>query len=139
MKNNILRDMKMSRKLVKGDSRKYVRDALYMLLMLIPVGKVTTYASLARVLGTSPRAVGRLLAMNRNPIVVPCHRVVRRDGSLGGYTPGGPRVKERILRLEGVRFKDSRVDPSCIVDIIDLLDPDRLGKPRRRPSARETS
>jgi len=102
------------------DSR-ILKEALYTLLMLIPPGAVTTYSSLARALGTSPRAVGRMLAVNENPIVVPCHRVVKKDGSLGGYTPGGLKVKEALLRLEGVRFRGSKVDPVCIIDIASML------------------
>ncbi|MEM4970004.1 MAG: MGMT family protein [Sulfolobales archaeon] len=97
------------------------RQILYTLLMLIPVGRVTTYASLARAIGTSPRAVGRLLAMNDNPVIIPCHRVVKSDGSLGGYTPGGPMIKRRILELEGVRFRGGKVDPECIIDIASVL------------------
>jgi O-6-methylguanine DNA methyltransferase len=83
--------------------------------------RVTTYDSLARAIGTSPRAVGRLLAINENPVSIPCHRVVKSDGNLGGYTPGGPMIKRRILELEGVKFKGRKVDPECILDITDIL------------------
>lgn len=82
----------------------YLAPIAYTLLQLIPPGMVTTYSSLAKVLGTSPRVVGMLMARNPDPIVVPCHRVVRSDGSLGGYSMGGPRVKRRLLELEGVEF-----------------------------------
>ncbi len=97
------------------------RQILYTLLMLIPIGRVTTYNSLAKAIGTSPRIVGRLLTMNENPVIIPCHRVVKSDGSLGGYTPGGPVVKRRILELEGVRFKEGKVDPEYIINIADFL------------------
>jgi len=83
------------------------RTLAYILLQIIPPGYVTTYSSLARVLGTSPRAVGRLMAMNPDPIIVPCHRVVKSSLELGGYSMGGPHVKRRLLELEGVEF-DSR-------------------------------
>ncbi|MEB3774183.1 MAG: MGMT family protein [Desulfurococcales archaeon] len=83
------------------------RSLAYTLLQLIPPGYVTTYASLARVLGTSPRAVGRLMASNPDPVIVPCHRVVKSNLDLGGYSMGGPMVKRRLLELEGVEF-DSR-------------------------------
>ena len=59
-------------------------EAVWALVSLVPPGLVTTYGSLARLLRTSPRLVGRALAANPDPIVVPCHRVVRSDGSLGG-------------------------------------------------------
>ena len=77
------------------------------LLLLIPPGKVTTYGDLARVLGTSPRNVGRLLALNDEAPQVPCHRVVGSDGSLVGYSgPGGIEFKRRLLELEGVGFDE---------------------------------
>ncbi len=97
------------------------RQILYTLLTLIPIGRVTTYNSLAKAIGTSPRIVGRLLAMNENPVIIPCHRVVKSDGSLGGYTPGGPMVKRSILELEGVRFKKGKIDPEYIIDIADFF------------------
>jgi methylated-DNA-[protein]-cysteine S-methyltransferase len=76
----------------------------------IPKGKVSTYAAIARKLGTKAyRAVGN--ALNRNPYhpVVPCHRVVGSDGSLTGFA-GGLAKKLRILRQEGVPFRNGRVD-----------------------------
>lgn len=68
----------------------------------IPFGEVWAYSDLARRIGKpkASRAVGN--ALNHNPvaIVVPCHRVVRRDGSLGGYG-GGVEYKRRLLGIEG--------------------------------------
>jgi methylated-DNA-[protein]-cysteine S-methyltransferase len=66
-------------------------------------GQTTTYAEVAGAAG-SPRAVraaGNSLGSNPMPIVVPCHRVLRTGGALGGYT-GGVERKEFLLRLEGV-------------------------------------
>jgi methylated-DNA-[protein]-cysteine S-methyltransferase len=68
----------------------------------IPYGRVVTYAELAAAAG-SPRAVraaGNAMARNPIPIVVPCHRVVRTGGGLGGYG-GGLDVKRWLLELEG--------------------------------------
>ena len=68
----------------------------------IPYGELGTYASVAGAAG-SPRAVraaGNALGANPMPVVVPCHRVVRTGGALGGYT-GGVERKEFLLRLEG--------------------------------------
>jgi methylated-DNA-[protein]-cysteine S-methyltransferase len=71
----------------------------------VPPGRVTTYGDLAKLLGTSPRVVGRLLSLNDEAPVVPCHRVVGRDGSLVGYSgPGGVEFKKMLLKLEGVEF-----------------------------------
>jgi len=50
--------------------------------------------------------VGRALATNPFPLVIPCHRAVRSDGSLGGYQ-GGIGMKRKLLEMEGVQFKPS--------------------------------
>jgi len=71
----------------------------------IPYGTVETYASLARKVGcpNGSRAVGNALARNPFPLVVPCHRIIRGDGKLGGFSAwGGIALKERLLNLEGV-------------------------------------
>ena len=68
----------------------------------IPFGDVSTYAGVAEAAG-SPRAVraaGNALGANPMPVIVPCHRVLRTGGALGGYT-GGLERKEFLLRLEG--------------------------------------
>ncbi len=69
----------------------------------IPRGKVTTYGGLARSLGRigAARAVGNALATNPFPLIVPCHRVIRSDGTIGGFT-GGKVLKRKLLELEGV-------------------------------------
>ncbi len=73
----------------------------------IPHGKTASYAWLAnRARTKAVRAVGNSLANNPFPIVVPCHRAVRSDRTIGKYQ-GGPGMKRRILAFEGVRF-DSR-------------------------------
>lgn len=71
----------------------------------IPPGRVRTYRWLAeRVSGPSfARAASRALACNPFPLAIPCHRVVRSDGSIGGYQ-GGRVMKRSLLELEGVRF-----------------------------------
>ena len=69
----------------------------------VPYGTVTTYSQLASEIGSprAARATGTALGSNPIPIVVPCHRVLRSGGGLGGYA-GGLDVKEQLLRLEGV-------------------------------------
>lgn len=69
----------------------------------IPLGQTRTYAELAAAAGSpqAARAVGNVMAGNRIPIIVPCHRVVGSGGSLGGYSAtGGLRTKRRLLELE---------------------------------------
>ena len=85
-------------------------DALYALLQLIPVGCVTSYSEIGRVLGLNPRVVARILSMNRNPVIIPCHRVVASNGELKGYRYGGVEVKKKLLELEGVKIINNRVD-----------------------------
>ena len=72
--------------------------------MRIPAGETRTYGWLAAKVGRprAARAVGRVMATNPLPVVVPCHRVVGSDGSLHGYG-GGLDVKAALLCLEGAR------------------------------------
>ena len=66
-------------------------------------GEVITYAELARRAGSpgAARAAGSAMAANPLPVVIPCHRVVRSDGGLGGYSAGGAVAKRCMLRTEG--------------------------------------
>ena len=68
----------------------------------IAPGERLTYGELARRIGSprAARAVGTALARNPFPALIPCHRVVRADGSTGNYSCGGSRVKERLLAEE---------------------------------------
>lgn len=67
----------------------------------IAYGETASYASIARAVGNpkAVRAVGTACATNPLPVVVPCHRVVRSDGTAGGYV-GGPEAKNALLTLE---------------------------------------
>jgi methylated-DNA-[protein]-cysteine S-methyltransferase len=71
-------------------------------LAKVPYGQIVTYLDLAGRAGNpkASRAVGSAMATNPLPIVVPCHRVIRTDGSLGGYGGGLP-MKQHLLALEG--------------------------------------
>jgi methylated-DNA-[protein]-cysteine S-methyltransferase len=71
-------------------------------------GSITTYKRIAGYLGNpgGARAVGSALARNPFPIIIPCHRAVRTDGSLGGYQ-GGVAMKRTLLEMEGVEFDKS--------------------------------
>ena len=83
-----------------GEFRRSVYDAL----REIPPGETVTYAELARRIGRpgAHRSVGTALSRNPLPVFVPCHRVVRSDGGLGGFTAeGGIDLKARMLALEG--------------------------------------
>lgn len=67
------------------------------------LGEVRTYGEMAAAAGSpkASRAAGTALGHNPVPVVVPCHRVLRAGGAMGGYT-GGLHIKEHLLRLEGV-------------------------------------
>jgi methylated-DNA-[protein]-cysteine S-methyltransferase len=84
--------------------RRRVWDAL----ARIPVGESRTYGELARELHTAPRAVGGACAANTIALVIPCHRVVGSQGSLGGFmnaVDGDPlAIKRWLLTHEGYRF-----------------------------------
>lgn len=68
----------------------------------IPKGKIMTYKQVASAAGNpnASRAVGMIMSRNYRPDV-PCHRVIRSDGTMAGYNRGGIKVKERLLRSEG--------------------------------------
>ena len=71
----------------------------------IPKGTVKTYSEVAKAIGKplAVRAVANAIAKNPYPIQIPCHRVIRSDGSLGGYSGvGGVKKKKNLLKKEGI-------------------------------------
>ena len=79
----------------------------------IPWGSISTYQKIAQYIGRkkAARAVGNALARNPFPIIIPCHRAIRSDGSLGGFQ-GGLEMKRTLLENEGFIFnKDKVVSP----------------------------
>lgn len=75
------------------------RLSVFKEVMKIPWGKTKTYGEIAKILGTSPRAIGAALAKNPVLLIIPCHRVVAENG-LGGYARG-VELKRKLLQLEG--------------------------------------
>ena len=74
-------------------------------LKKIPRGKVITYLDLAKAIKTpkAVRAVANAVGKNPYPPKIPCHRVIRSDGKLGGYSaPGGIKTKKKLLKMEGI-------------------------------------
>ena len=69
----------------------------------IPLGRTVSYKELARMSGNSrmSRFVGNVCKKNRFPLFIPCHRVIKSDGSLGGYS-GGLSIKKKLLRYEKI-------------------------------------
>lgn len=83
---------------------------VYAVVQKIPRGRVATYAAIARAAGRpqAARAVGN--ALNKNFLrSVPCHRVVRSDGAVGGYNRGAA-GKIRLLRREGIKILARKLD-----------------------------
>jgi O-6-methylguanine DNA methyltransferase len=88
-------------------------ESVYAITSQVPMGKVTTYGAIARAMGfpRAARAVGNALGANTNPIIVPCHRVVRSDGELGGYSGGeGPVTKAKLLAREGIQVSAGKIN-----------------------------
>ena len=70
-------------------------------LINIKYGSTKTYGDIAKILNTSPRYVGNVCGQNNHLLIIPCHRVVRSDGSLGGFSGlGGVKLKKKLLELE---------------------------------------
>jgi methylated-DNA-[protein]-cysteine S-methyltransferase len=92
-------DVKLDWSLVTGFNRRVLRE----LADGVPYGTVVGYGDLARRVGepAAAQAVGAAMGANPLPVVVPCHRVVERDGGIGGFG-GGLETKRRLLALEGV-------------------------------------
>ena len=76
-------------------------------LKKIPKGKLKTYAQVAKAIGKpkTVRAVANAIGKNPFPPKIPCHRVIRSDGKLGGYSAkGGIKTKKKLLKNEGFSF-----------------------------------
>ncbi len=73
---------------------------------MIPYGKTVSYEKIAEMVGKpkAVRAVGTALGENPIPIIIGCHRVIKKDGTLGGFS-GGIEMKIKLLELEGVKMK----------------------------------
>ena len=75
-------------------------------LKKIKKGEVKSYGEIAKKLGISPRYVGRICGQNQHILVIPCHRILRSDGTLGGFSaPGGRSLKKKLLKFEGLTFE----------------------------------
>ena len=73
-------------------------------LIKIPYGKTKSYGEIAKIVKTSPRYVGNVCGQNKHILIVPCHRVIRTDGSLGGFSSrGGLSLKKRLLNMENAK------------------------------------
>lgn len=84
-------------------------ERVYRLTKLIPKGKISTYEEIAKKLNCKAyRAVGN--ALNKNPYapLVPCHRIIKSSGEIGGFA-SGTKNKIKLLEGEGIKIKDNKV------------------------------
>ena len=96
-KNNILKD-------IKGTDFQIL---VWKEILKIPFGETRTYKEIAQAIGrpNSSRAVANACGKNPYAPDIPCHRVIRSDGKLGGYSGvGGVKMKEKLLNIENTRF-----------------------------------
>lgn len=82
--------------------KKGFKERVYAIVSHIPYGETMSYGEVAKKAGSprAARAVGTFMAENYD-LTIPCHRVVRKDGSVGEYNRGGPNRKKALLREEG--------------------------------------
>ena len=82
---------------------------VYKTVLSIPLGQVRSYKWVAQRIGSAQaaRAVGQVLKRNPYPLIIPCHRVIKADGKMGGYSRG-VRKKERFLAIEREIVKNLR-------------------------------
>jgi methylated-DNA-[protein]-cysteine S-methyltransferase len=85
------------------------QQSIWQELRKIPFGRTASYGEIARRVGNpkANRAVGMANGKNPIPIIVPCHRVIGKDGSLTGFG-GGLEIKKQLLKLEKIAFKDGQ-------------------------------
>jgi methylated-DNA-[protein]-cysteine S-methyltransferase len=98
-------DIRLPLDIVRLDSCSDFQQKVLLAEYEIPRGCVSTYRRIARHIGipNGARAVGSALATNPFPIVIPCHRAIRSDGTLGGYQ-GGLQMKRALLEMEGIHL-----------------------------------
>ncbi len=97
-----------------------LREVVYAILLMVPAGKVITYRALAKAFNVSPRLIGRIMNDNEKAPVIPCHRVVKSSGEVGGYSMG-IEIKKKLLKLEGVKFSGGKVKSEYIIRNVNEL------------------
>ncbi len=87
-----------------------IEEKIYKKLLEVPFGYVTTYGELAKAINlkNGQRVVGRIMKNNPFPVIVPCHRVIKSDGNIGGYAYG-PERKQYMLSKEGLKIKNNKI------------------------------
>ncbi|MEM3408229.1 MAG: MGMT family protein [Candidatus Micrarchaeia archaeon] len=89
------------------------KERVYSILRKIPKGKVITYKRLAELAGNNKaaRVVGNLMRRNKNPEKIPCYKVVKSNGGIGGYSAkGGVKKKIQLLKKDGIKIKNGKIE-----------------------------
>jgi len=88
-----------------------ITEKIYKKLLQVPPGKITTYGELSRAIGfeNGQRVIGQIMKKNPFPVIIPCHRVVRSDGKIGGYAFGMD-IKKSMLVKEEICFKKNKIE-----------------------------
>ena len=84
---------------------------IYKKLLQVPPGKITTYGELSSAIRfvNGQRVIGQIMKKNPFPVIIPCHRVVRSDGKIGGYAFGMD-IKKSMLSKEGICIKKNKIE-----------------------------
>ena len=85
-------------------------EKIYRKLLEVPPGYVTTYGELAKSINlkNGQRVVGQIMKKNPFPVIIPCHRVVKSDGTIGGYAYGAD-IKKSMLMKEGLQIDADKI------------------------------
>ena len=87
-----------------------IEERVYKKLLQVPTGYVITYQELANEVGLQnrQRMIGRIMKNNPFTVIVPCHRVVKSDGNIGGYA-FGEKIKKNMLQNEGIEIHGNKI------------------------------
>ncbi|MDD4106668.1 MAG: MGMT family protein [Candidatus Shapirobacteria bacterium] len=96
------------------------KQDVYDVVRKIPIGKVMTYKRVGEKLGSKAyQAIGQVLKNNPDPKNIPCHRVIKSNREIGGYFGHTGDIiakkKENLLKIEGVRIVNGKVDINCVI------------------------
>ena len=100
-KANIAKEKSSNIKVPYKLSGNKIQKKIWLELKKIKKGKTKSYGKIAKKYKLSPRHIGKICGQNKLVLLIPCHRVIRTDGSLGGFTSvGGIKLKKKLLEFE---------------------------------------
>ena len=104
-RKNLLRFFNKKRESIKASYKidgSRTQKKIWNELKKIRPGNTKSYGQIAKKFKLSPRYIGKICGQNKLVLVIPCHRVIRSDGTLGGFSsPGGTKTKKKLLKKEG--------------------------------------